>query len=166
MEPENHQNLKQIIKLFAESLRLKFKNADGQDTEIQDAKPDQVGFIKAHEIVSSTPKKEVIAAPKQVTTQAKSYQVSEVVQVTSSIVSIPSLGKLLGLRCVVNDKENKYESGIFFTVNQEHWKINDESVMNLPESDLSRRYSLEFLMQQYGYDYLVNECFAIGFIDD
>ena len=81
-------------------------------------------------------------------------------------MTIPSLGKILGLKSVVSDKVSKYESGIFFTVNQELWKITDESVNNLPESDLSRRYSLEFLMEQYGYDYLVNECFEIQFIDD
>ena len=85
-------------------------------------------------------------------------------------MTIPSLGKILGLKSVVTDKVSKLESynesGIFFTVNQEFWKITDESVNNLPESDLSRRYSLEFLMEQYGYDYLVNECFEIQFIDD
>jgi len=81
-------------------------------------------------------------------------------------MTIPSLGRILGLKSIVTDKESKYESGIFFTVNQEYWKISDESVANLPESDLSHRYSLEFLMEQYGYNYLVNECFIIHFIDD
>lgn len=148
--------MKQIIKLFSESLRLKFKNPSGQDIDITSAKVDQEGFIQAHEIIGSTPKKDVLAAPKQVNTQTDSYQVSEVVQITSSIMTIPSLAKILGLKCVVTDKESTYESGIFFTVSQEYWKINDESVANLPESDLSRRYSLEFLMEQYGYKYLVN----------
>ena len=81
-------------------------------------------------------------------------------------MTIPSLAKIMGLKCVVTDKESTYESGIFFTVNQDFWIINDESVCDLPENDLSHRYSLEFLMEQYGYDYLVNECFAIHFIDD
>jgi len=64
MEPENQLNLKQIIKLFAESLRLKFKNDLGQDIEISSANADQKGFIQANEIISSTPKKDVLAAPK------------------------------------------------------------------------------------------------------
>ena len=107
-----------------------------------------------------------MTAPKQVKTQSQSYEVQEVIQITSSVMTIPSLAKILGLKCVVTDKESTYESGIFFTVAQEYWKIHDESVRNLPENDLSRRYGLEFLLDQYGYDYLVNECFTIRFIED
>lgn len=146
---------------------------------IENADENQIGFIDTKHIVCNGYKRTVVMVPKCEGSDHTVQDIMEPLQVTAQILIIPELERLMGVKITVFNKSQTYESGIFFTIDQDRWKMT-ETVKEMrflttsttagqrkrKDAELIGRYSLHYLMEEHGFDHLIENCLQFEFIKD